>query len=89
MPIRKSATRVLEVLAKPAGRLPWRKEFALGLLFIGAPLITGDMEFFAMNLAGLAVAALVARRLMQARSRSQAAQVRQQAQANATRRRTR
>ena len=89
MPISKSATRVLGVPAKLAGRLPWRKEFALGLLFIGTPLITGDMEIFAMNLAGLAVAALVARRVMQVRGRSQTAQVRQQAQMNTTRRRTR
>ena len=89
MHIRKPTPRVLGVVAKLAGRLPWRKEFALALLFIGTPLITGDMEIFAMNLAGLALAALVARRVMQARSRSQAAQVRQQAQVNATRRRTR
>ena len=83
MQIRKLTTRVLGALAKLAGRLPWRKEFALALLFIGTPLITGDMEIFALNLVGLGVAALVARRVMQARSRAWLAAARRSAPVNA------
>ncbi len=82
MEIRKLITRIPGSLAKLAGRLPWRKEFALAALFIGTPLITGDMEVFVLNLLGLAVAALVLRRVSQARSRAWQTEVRQSTQGN-------
>lgn len=82
MHIRKLTTRGLGVFAKWANRLLWRKQLVLALLFIGTPLITGGMEVFVLNLAGLGIAALVAHRVMQARNRSQTAKVRQQALVN-------
>ena len=82
MHMRKLATRALGVIARLASRLPWRKEFALALLFIGTPLVTGDMEVFALNLVGLGIAALVARQVMQVRSRAWMAAARQSAQVN-------
>ncbi len=82
MEIRKLTARVPGALAKLAGRLPWRKEFALALLFIGTPLVTGDMEIFALNLVGLGVAALVARRVSESRSRAWQTEARQSTQVN-------
>ncbi len=58
---------VLAKLAKLADRLPWRREFALAFPFIGTPLVTGDMEVFALNLVGMVVAALVLRRVLPAK----------------------
>ena len=82
MRIRKLATSFRGVLAKLADRLPWRREFALALLFIGTPLVTSDIEVFALNLTGLVIAALAVQRVMQAKCRAGLAATRQSTRVN-------
>ena len=80
MHMKERITRALRVLAKLAGRLPWRKRIALAVLFIGTPFITGGVEYAVLNLVGLGIGALLVWRFTQSRAREQAM---------ATRRRTR
>ena len=72
-----SFLRIIGITARLAGRLPWRKEMSLAVLFIGTPLITGDIEYVALNLLGLGVAALLIRRVTMSRTKAQAAAFRQ------------
>ena len=73
MRIRKLVTRTMGVTARWAGRLPWRKQLALAVLFIGTPFITGDMEYVVLNLVGLGIGALLVGKVMQSRRKAQAA----------------
>ena len=73
------------VIARWAGRLPWRKQMALGLLFIGTPFITGDMGYAVLNLVGLGIGALLVGKVMQSRNRAQEARARQMATARRAR----
>ena len=78
MHIRTQVTRGMEVLARLAGRLPWRKQMAFALLFIGTPFITGDMEYVVLNLVGLGIGALlVVGKVTQSRRQAEAARARQ------------
>lgn len=86
MHIRTQVTRGTGVVARLAGRLPWRKQIALALLFIGTPFITGDMEYVVLNLVGLGIGAMVLRKVMQSRRQSEAARVRQTTAARVGRR---
>ena len=78
-------TRVIGVLARLAGRLPWRKRMALAVLFIGTPFITGDMEYGILNLVGLGIGAMVFGKVMQSRRQAEAARVRSTAAARRAR----
>ena len=77
MYIRDSFLRIIGITARLAGRLPWRKQMALVVLFIGTPLITGDMEYVVLNLVGLGVAALLVGKVTQSRRQAEAARARQ------------
>ena len=68
--------RIMGITARLAGRLPWRKEMALGALFIGTPMVTGDVEVFALNLVGLGIGAMLLRKVTQSRKQTEAARVR-------------
>ena len=76
--------RIIGITARLLGRLPWRKQMALGALFIGTPFITGDMEYVVLNLLGLGVAALLIRRVTMSRTKAQAAALRQTTTATTT-----
>ena len=78
--------RIIGITARQAGRLPWRKEMALAVLFIGTPLVTGDVEVFALNLVGLGIGAMVLRKVMQSRRQAEAARTRPTPAASAARR---
>ena len=77
MHVKTRVTRVIGVLARLASRLPWRKQMALVVLFIGTPFITGDMEYVVLNLLGLSVGALLLRKVTQSRRQAEAAKTRQ------------
>ena len=77
MHIRTQVTRGMGVLARLAGRLPWRKQMALALLFIGTPFITGDMEYVVLNLVGLGIGALLVGKVTQSRRQAEATRARQ------------
>ena len=79
-------TGVIGVLARLAGRLPWRKQMALAVLFIGTPFITGDMEYGILNLVGLGIGALLVGKVMQSRRQAEAARVRRTATSSVARR---
>ena len=58
-----------EASAKAPEKQPWwkRKRVVVAgmvVLVIAAPLITGDMEVFALNLVGLSIGALLLRRVL-------------------------
>ena len=72
-----SFLRIIGITARQAGRLPWRKQMALEVLFIGTPFITGDMEYVVLNLLGLGVGALLVGKVTQSRRQAEAARVRQ------------
>ena len=78
--------RIIGITGRLAGRLPWRKEISLAVLFIGTPLVTGDVEVFALNLVGLGIGAMVLRKVVQSRRQAEAARVRQTTAASAARR---
>ena len=81
-----SFLRIIGITARLAGRLPWRKQMALAVLFIGTPFITGDMEYVVLNLVGLGVAALLVGKVTQSRRQAEAARTRQATAANIARR---
>ena len=78
-------TRVIGVLARLASRLPWRKQMALAVLFIGTPFITEDMEYVVLNLVGLGIGALLIGKVMLSRRQAEAETARQTATARRTR----
>ena len=88
MPIKKRVREIMGVTGNLAGRMPWRKEMALAALLIGAPLITGNMEYVFLNLLGLGIGVTVFRRIVGARKRAERDALRQAA-TQATTRRTR
>lgn len=47
-----------------AARLGWRTRLVLAVLLIGPLPLTGDLELFALNAAGLVLGALVLRQLI-------------------------
>ncbi|MCY3505370.1 MAG: hypothetical protein OXH41_04325 [Chloroflexi bacterium] len=47
-----------------AARLGWRTRLALAVLLIGPLSLTGDLELFALNAAGLVLGALVLRQII-------------------------
>ena len=77
--------RIMGITARLAGRLPWRKQMALAVLFIGTPFITGDMEYVVLNLVGLGIGALLLRKVTQSRKQAEAERVRQTTAARRTR----
>ena len=77
MNVKTRVTRIMGVLARLAGRLPWRKQMALAVLFIGTPFITGDMEYVVLNLLGLGIGALLVGKVTQSRRQAEAAKARQ------------
>ena len=85
MHINTRVTRVMGALARLAGRLPWHKRMALAVLFIGTPFITGNIEYVVLNLVGLGIGALLVGKVMQSKSRAQAATARQTATARRAR----
>ena len=76
MRIKTRVTQVVGALARPASRLPWRKQMALAVLFIGTPFITGDMEYVVLNLVGLGIGALLFGKVTQSRRQAETARVR-------------
>ena len=67
LPIWTAYAPVRDAAVKAPEKRPWwkRKRVAVAgvvALVIAAPLITGDVEFFALNLVGLGIAALLLRR---------------------------
>ena len=68
--------RIIGVTARLASRLPWRKQMALAVLFIGTPFITGDMEYVVLNLVGLGIGAMVVGKVMRSRRQAEAAKAR-------------
>ena len=86
MHVKTRVKKVMEVTARLAGRLPWRKQMALAVLFIGTPFITGDMEYVVLNLVGLGIGAVLLRKVTQSRRQAEAARVRQATAASVARR---
>ena len=78
--------RIIGITARLAGRLPWRKEMSLAVLFIGTFLVTGDVEVFALNLVGLGIGAMVLRKVVQSRVQAESARARQATAARVGRR---
>ena len=69
LPIWTAFELVREASAKAPEKQPWwkRKRVVVAgmvVLVIAAPLITGDMEVFALNLVGLSIGALLLRRVL-------------------------
>ena len=65
LPIWTAYEPVSEAAVKAPEKRPWWKRVwvpAVVALVIAAPLITGDLEFFALNLVGLGIGALLLRR---------------------------
>ena len=77
MHVKTRVTRIMGVLARLVGRLPWRKQMALVVLFIGTPFITGNMEYVVLNLLGLGIGALLVGKVTQSRRQAEAAKARQ------------
>ena len=53
-----------------AARLGWRTRLVLAVLLIGPLPLTGDLELFALNAAGLVLGALVLRQLIRPTERN-------------------
>lgn len=53
-----------------AARLGWRTRLVLAVLLIGPLPLTGDLELFALNAAGLVLGALVLRQLVRPSERN-------------------
>ncbi len=53
-----------------ATRLGWRTRLAFAVLLIGPLPLTGDLELFALNAAGLVLGALVLRQLIRPTERN-------------------
>ena len=73
LPIWTAYEPVSEAAVKAPEKRPWWKRKrvwvpAVVALVIAAPLITGDVELFALNLVGLGIGALLLRRFMPRRS---------------------
>ena len=69
LPIWTAYEPVSEAAGKAPEKRPWwkRKRVAVAgvvALVVASPLITGDLEFFALNLVGLGIGALLLRRFM-------------------------
>ena len=69
LPIWTAYAQVNDTAVKAPGQQPWWKRKrvwvpAVVALVIAAPLITGDVELFALNLVGLGIGALLLRRFM-------------------------
>ena len=69
LPIRTAYEPVRDAAAKAPEKRPWSKRQrvwapTLVALVVAAPLITGDVELFVLNLVGLGIGALLLRRFM-------------------------
>ena len=67
--------RITELVADAitlAARLGWRTRLVLAVLLIGPLPLTGDLELFALNAAGLVLGALVLRQLIRPTSQDTA-----------------
>ena len=60
-----------EAAVKAPEKLPWRKRVVVAgvvALIVAAPLITGDVDVFVLNLVGLGIGALLLRRFLARRT---------------------
>ena len=88
MRVKEGVTKVMGVAAGLGKFLRRRKRAAVALLVIAPLPLTGDVEIFALNLAGLGFGALLLRRFTRSRDGNQAAQAKRTAETT-TQRRTR
>ena len=72
MHVKKEVSKVGGFVVRIGGFFRRRKRAAIALLVVGPLLLTGDMEVFVLNGVGLAIAALLLRRLTRSGARKRA-----------------